>query len=100
MQKMTKTQLRKRWSDANFVDQLTIPRDRMPKPSELGGLDLRGVPKLANGEPFWHFAIRDAATQDIDLSFGDGCLIISGSSVSKLCLEEFRKGSDGVKRRI
>lgn len=87
---MTKTQLRKRWADSGFVDQLTISRDRPPTPSELRDLDLRGVPKLANGDPLWHFAIRDAEAQDIDFSFGDGCLGVSGSSVTKLSLQEFR----------
>ena len=87
---MTKTQLRKRWADTSFVDQLAIPRDRLPVVAELRNLDLRGVPKLANGDPLWHFAIRDSDAHDIDFSFGDGCVGVSGSAVANLCFEEFK----------
>lgn len=87
---MTKIQLRKRWADPSFVDQLSIPRDRIPVVSELHNLDLRGIPKLANGAPLWHFSIRSANAHDIDLSFGDGCLVVTGSSVTNLRFEEFK----------
>lgn len=87
---MTKTQLRKRWADPSFVEQLKIPRDRIPVVSELQNLDLRGVPKLGNGDPLWHFAIRDSNAKGIDFSFGDGCLGVSGSTVSALRFEEFK----------
>jgi hypothetical protein len=87
---MTKTQLRKRWADTSFVEQLTVPRDRLPVVSELQNLDLRGIPKLGNGDPLGHFAIRDSNACEIDFSFGDGCLGVSGSAVSRLRFEEFK----------
>lgn len=87
---VTKAQLRKRWTNPNFVDRLPIPRDRLPTASELQGLDLRGVPKLGNGGPLWHFAIRDAEANGIDFSFGDGCVVASGSTLSNSRFEEFR----------
>lgn len=87
---MTKTQLRKRWSDPGFVSGLAIPRERAPRTEELSMLDLRGVPKLGNGDPLWHFQILSAAATDIDLSFGDGVLQIVQSSAERLRCEEFR----------
>jgi uncharacterized protein YjbI with pentapeptide repeats len=87
---MTKTQLRKRWGDPGFIEQLAVPTDRMPDGSSLHGIDLRGVPKLALSDPLWHFSIRDARANDIDFSFGDGCLGVIGSSVTHLCFDEFK----------
>jgi uncharacterized protein YjbI with pentapeptide repeats len=87
---MTKTELRKRWADPGFLEQLAVPTNRIPVVGELQGLDLRGVPKLGNGDPLWHFAIRNADAREIDCSFGDGCLGVSGSAVSNLQLEEFK----------
>jgi uncharacterized protein YjbI with pentapeptide repeats len=89
-EKMTKTQLRKRWADPAFVEQLKIPRDRIPVASELQNLDLRGVTKLANGDPLWHFQIHSAEASSIDFSYGDGCVGVYGSSVAKLKFEEFK----------
>jgi uncharacterized protein YjbI with pentapeptide repeats len=87
---MTKAKLRSRWTDLGFLDQLAVPRDRMPTSLELQQLDLRGVPKLGNGDPLWHFAIRNADATGIDFSFGDGCLCVSGSTVSRSQFEEFK----------
>ena len=87
---MTKAQLRSRWTDQGFLDQLAVPRDRMPTSLELQHLDLRGIKKLGNGDPLWHFAIHDADARGIDFSFGDGCLGVSESTVSQLRFEEFK----------
>lgn len=88
---MTKAAMRKRWSDPSFLATLPITRDKNPKPAELRSLDLRGVPKLANGEPLWHFKIQGAnAAEDIDVSFGDGVLWVSDSRVSRLSAVEFK----------
>lgn len=88
---MTKTAMRKRWIDPSFLATLPVARDRIPKPDELRSLDLRGVPKLANGEPLWHFRIQGAAgAEDIDVSFGDGVLWVSDSKVSRLSAVEFK----------
>jgi uncharacterized protein YjbI with pentapeptide repeats len=53
-------------------------------------LDLRGIPKLANSAPLWHFAIRNAEAENIDFSYGDGCIGISVSSATNLRFEEFK----------
>jgi uncharacterized protein YjbI with pentapeptide repeats len=88
---MTKAAMRKRWSDPSFLATLPVARDKIPKPAELRSLDLRGVPKLANGEPLWHFKIQRAgAAEDIDVSFGDGVLWVSDSKVSRLSAVEFK----------
>jgi uncharacterized protein YjbI with pentapeptide repeats len=87
---MTKTQLRKRWSDTTFIEQLVMPTDRIPVSSELNNLDLRGVRKLGNDTPLHHFEIRDAEADDIDFSFGDGSVGVIGSTVDKLNFEEFK----------
>jgi len=62
----------------------------MPVTSELHKLDLRGVPKLANGDPLWHFQVHSADASEIDFAFGDGCVGVYGSSVTKLNFEEFK----------
>jgi uncharacterized protein YjbI with pentapeptide repeats len=87
---MTKTQLRKRWVDSTFIQQLAIPTDRIPAASELQNLDLRGIRKLGNSDPLYHFSIRTAEAHEIDFSFGDGALGVSDSSVDKLNFEEFK----------
>lgn len=87
---MTKTQLRKRWRDATFVASVPVPRDRPPTAAEVSNIDMRGVPRLGNGEPYWYFEIRDANSVALDLSFGDGALGIRSSSVTDLACEEFK----------
>jgi uncharacterized protein YjbI with pentapeptide repeats len=87
---MTKSALRKRWCDPSFLAALPLPRDRVPQSAELRSLDLRGVPKLANAEPLWHFKVQDAKASDIDVSFGDGVLWVSDSEVSRLVAVDFK----------
>lgn len=86
----SKTQLRKRWKQEEFLTTLAVPRDRAPRRDELQGLDLRGVPKLANGEPLWHFRLGSVEVADLDLSYGDGVLDIYRSSVSGMKCVEFK----------
>lgn len=86
---MTKTQLKKRWKDEGFVKSLGIPLDKIPSESNLQNIDLRGVPKLGNDEPLWHFKIHKVNSCNIDLSYGDGALILYRSNVSKLICKEF-----------
>ena len=87
---MTKTQLRKRWKDPDFLKELNFPIDRIPNESEVQNLDLRGIPKLYNGEPLWHFQLHSVKSTGIDMSFGNGALNIFGSDVKNLNCTEFR----------
>src|SRR5437870_6564222 len=87
---MTKSALRKRWRDPAFLAKLPIPLDREPSANQLRSLDLRGVPKLANGDPLWHFVIRKAKVEDIDVSFGDGVLRVYDSEISRLTARQFK----------
>jgi uncharacterized protein YjbI with pentapeptide repeats len=102
MSKETKLSLRRRWTDPSFVAALRIPLGTWPTSAQLQHLDLRGVPKLANGEPLWHFQIQKAEAKDIDLSHGDGALIVRDSTVSGLTCMDFRfdRASDFRKSAI
>lgn len=90
MAEITKTKLRRRWSDPDFIRELSIPTDRAPENTELQNLDLRGVPKLASGDPLWHFRIHEARAEKIDFSYGSGCLLTFGSTLRGLTFCEFK----------
>lgn len=64
--------LSKRWKQEEFLATLAVPRNRTPRRDELEGLDLRGVPKLGNGEPLWHFGLNSVDVAGLDLTYGDG----------------------------
>lgn len=87
---MKKSELKRRWKDPAFLSKIPFPLDRPPTGNELNNLDLRGVPKLSNGDPLWHFQIYDSTCCNLDLSFGDGALAIYSSDVSNLNCTQFK----------
>jgi len=86
---MTKTQLRKRWKNSAFLASIGIPTDRAPSEQELQNLDLRGVPKLSNGDPLWHFRVGKSAL-NLDFSYGDGVFSIYDGKVTSTKFVEFK----------
>ncbi|MHC4405620.1 MAG: pentapeptide repeat-containing protein [Planctomycetota bacterium] len=86
----TKTQLRRRWKDESFVEGLSLPLGGPFDAGLLSHQDLRGVPKLGLDGPLGYFTIVGSECEGIDLSYGDGALIVSSSTVAGITCHEFR----------
>ncbi|MEW4564627.1 pentapeptide repeat-containing protein [Bremerella sp. JC770] len=86
----TKTELKRRWKDGDFVAALPFPPDKIPEQDQLQNVDLRGVPKLGNGGPLGWFKFHSVESSGVDLSFGDGVLNVYGSTLTDLVCREFK----------
>ena len=85
-----KKQLRSRWKDSGFLKSLPIENQSI-RAELLNDLDLQGVANLGCGEPLWKFPeIFSTEIHNLDLSYGDGAVVVSESKITELKCVEFK----------